>query len=78
LAVLIEKVGSSMMQLSENTLLTLMKALSILVDGKRQNLRILALDICMFICESIGGDNYLTLMNFCLNENEIRSMGTLM
>jgi len=66
------------MQLGENTLTTLMKSLSHLVDGKRQNLRNSALDICMFICESIGSDNYLTLMNFCLKEDEVRSMGTSM
>ena len=46
-----------------------MKSLSCLVDGKRQNLRNSALDICMFICESIGSDNYLSLMNFCLKED---------
>jgi len=66
------------MGLSENTLSILMKSLSYLVDGKRQNLRNSALDICMFICDSIGSDNYLTLMNFCLKEEEIKSMGNSM
>ena len=78
MAVLIEKVASGLMQLSENTLTTLMISLSQLVDGKRQNLRNSALDICMFICESIGGDNYLTLMNFCLKEDSVNSMGSSM
>lgn len=43
-----------------------MKCLSTLIDGKRQNLRVAALDICISMCKSIGSDNYLQLMQFCL------------
>lgn len=69
LAALLQKVGSGIMQLSEDTLTRIMKALSTMVDGKRQTLRTSALDICMFVCESIGSDNYLKLMQFCLVED---------
>lgn len=66
MAVLIQNVGAGIMQLNENTLSSLMKCLSTLVDGKRKNLKNSALDICIFICNAIGSDNYMKLMQFCL------------
>jgi hypothetical protein len=63
---LIKKIGPGVMSLNENSLMTLMKCLSILVDGKRQSISKNALDICIFICQSIGSENYLKLMQFCL------------
>jgi hypothetical protein len=51
-----------------------MKALSAMVDGKRQTLCNSGLDICMFICESIGGENYMSLMNFCLSPQSVETM----
>ena len=43
-----------------------MKCLASLIDGKRKNLKTSALDICIFACNAIGGENYLKLMQFCL------------
>jgi hypothetical protein len=74
LGALIQKVGNKVMMLSENTLTTLMRALSAMVDGKRQTLCNSSLDICMFICESIGGENYMSLMNFCLSPQSVETM----
>lgn len=66
------------MQLGENTLMTLMRCFSALIDGKRQNLSKQSLDICMFICQSIGSENYMKLMQFCLKPEEQQSMGNAM
>lgn len=63
------------MQLSENTLMGLMKCFYTLVDGKRQNLSKQTLDICMFICQAIGSENFLKLMQYCLKPEEQQSMG---
>jgi hypothetical protein len=66
------------MQLSENTLTTLMRSLMFTIDGKRQTLRTQILDICIFICEAITSGNYLQLMQFCLKEDEVKTMGMAM
>jgi molybdopterin converting factor small subunit len=66
LAVLIQKIGGSFVQLNHTTLQELMKNLLSLVDGKRQNLRNLGLDICLSIYANIGSENYLSLMNYSL------------
>lgn len=49
-----------------------------LINGKRQNLRNQALDLCLFIYKNIGCENYLVLMNKFLNENETQTMGNSM
>ena len=66
LAKLIEKVGQQIGQLNPDTLQELMKALQVLIEGKRQNLHNQALDICLYIYNLIGSENYLYLMNFSL------------
>lgn len=55
-----------------------MKCLSNLIDGKRKNISNSVLDICIFICNSIGSDNYLQLMQYCLQAEEVQIMGSSM
>lgn len=55
-----------------------MKNLCGLVDGKRQNLRNQGLDICLYIYNLIGSENYLSLMNYALKPEEINIMGSSM
>lgn len=74
LEALVQKIGSGVMQLSENTLMGLMKCFSNLVDGKRQNMSKQTLDICMFVCQAIGSENYLKLIQYCLTPEEQQSM----
>jgi hypothetical protein len=78
LARLIENIGGSIIYLSPPTLQTLMKNLSLLAEGKRQNLHNQALDICLYIFNLMGRDNFLNLMNFSLNQQEIQMMGQTM
>ena len=46
-----------------------------MIKGKRQNHKNSSLDICMVIYSHIGSDNYLSLMNFALAEEDIQTMG---
>jgi uncharacterized protein (DUF1697 family) len=55
-----------------------MKGLSFLINGKRNNMRNTSLDICMFIFGQIGSENYLQLMNYALDEQEVAAMGQAM
>lgn len=66
LARLIENIGNSFVHLNPETLQNIMKNLAGLIDGKRQNLRNQGLDICLFIYNLIGSENYLSLMNYSL------------
>jgi hypothetical protein len=54
LAAMVAGVGGGLTQLNPVTLQTLMKALSLLIEGKRNNLRTNALDICLYIFNQIG------------------------
>jgi hypothetical protein len=47
-------IGNSLTQLSPGTLQMLMKGMSLLVGGKRNNMKTSALDVCVFICNQIG------------------------
>ena len=49
-----------------------------LIKGKRENLKINALDICMFVYSQIGSDNYLNLMNYSLQPEDVQAMGVAM
>lgn len=66
------------MHLNPETLQNIMKNLSGLVEGKRQNLRNQGLDICLYIYNLIGSENYLSLMNYSLKSEEVNSMGASM
>ena len=78
LARLIEKVGPSITQLSPATLQCLMQSLIILIKGKRENLKTSALDVCMFIYGQIGADNYMNLMQYSFQNEDIQIMGNAM
>lgn len=54
LAAMVAGVGGGLTQLNPVTLQTLVKALSLLIEGKRNNLRTNALDICLYIFNQIG------------------------
>jgi hypothetical protein len=54
LSVVIMNIGNSLTQLSPGTLQMLMKGMSLLVGGKRNNMKTSALDVCVFICNQIG------------------------
>ena len=75
LATMLQKIGGSLTQMNPNTLQGMMRGLSLMINGKRNNMRGHALDICLFIYNQIGAENYLQLMNYSLSEGEVRSMG---
>jgi hypothetical protein len=52
--------------------------MSLLINGKRNNMKTSALDVCVFICNQIGSENYMQLMNYSLNQQEILEMGKAM
>lgn len=66
LARLVENIGGSLIHLTPDTLQNVMKNLFGLIDGKRQNLKNQGLDICLYIYNLIGSENYLSLMNYSL------------
>ena len=66
LATMLMKFGGSLMQMNPNTLQGLMRGMSLLVNGKRNDFRTNALDICLYIYNQIGAENYLQLMNYSL------------
>ena len=49
-----------------------------MIKGKRQNLHNQALDMCIYIYNLIGNENYLYLMNFSLPAEEVAVMGNAM
>lgn len=78
LARLVENIGGSLVHLTPDTLQNVMKNLYGLIDGKRQNLKNQGLDICLYIYNLIGSENYLSLMNYSLKPEEINIMGNAM
>ena len=60
-------IGGALTQINPGTLQTIMKGMSLLINGKRNNLKTSALDVCIFIFNQIGSENYLQLMNYSLN-----------
>jgi hypothetical protein len=75
LSVILQNLSGAITQLNPNTLQILMKGLSYLIDGKRNNMKTSALDICLFIFGQIGSENFIQLMNYSLPENAVGSMG---
>jgi len=51
---MIMNIGNSLTQMNPGTLQILMKGMSLLINGKRNNMKTSALDICMFIYNQIG------------------------
>jgi hypothetical protein len=78
LARLIENIGASIIYLKPETLQNIMKNLYSLIDGKRQNLRNQGLDICLYMYNLMGSENYLSLMNYSLKAEEVQAMGQSM
>jgi hypothetical protein len=47
-------VGAALTQLNSTTLQMIMKAMSLLTNGKRNNMKTSALDVCVFVYNQIG------------------------
>jgi hypothetical protein len=68
LAKLIENIGSQLTMLKPETLQYLMKALAYLIDGKRPNTKQWTNQICFYIYNLIGNENYYNLMTYVLTK----------
>lgn len=66
---IISNIGGNMTQINPSTLQMIMKGMYFLINGKRNNMKTGALDICIFIYNQIGSENYLQLMNFSLAQD---------
>jgi hypothetical protein len=75
---MIMNINSSLTQINPNTLQTLMKGMSLLIGGKRNNMRTSALDVCIYICTQIGSENFLQLLNYSLPQQEVMTVGQAM
>jgi hypothetical protein len=78
LSVLVMNIGNSLTQINPNTLQMLMKGMSFLINGKRNNMKTSALDVCVFICNQIGSENFLQLLNYSLSQEEVNFLGQAM
>jgi hypothetical protein len=78
LAAILQNIGPSLTQIHPNTLQILMKSLSLLINGKRNNMKTSALDVCIFMCNQMGSENFLQLMNYSLDQSETMIMGQQM
>jgi hypothetical protein len=78
LSVIIMNIGAALTQLNPNTLQILTKGMSLHINGKRNNMKTSALDVCIFIFNQIGSENYMQLMNYSLNQHEIMAMSQAM
>lgn len=78
LARIIQNVKHSIMQLSPDALQNMMKNLFTVIDGKRQNLKNSGLDICLYIYNLLGSQNYMSLMNYSLKPEEVQAMAMAM
>jgi hypothetical protein len=61
-------IGKNLTQINPSTLQIIMRGMSFLINGKRNNMKTYALDICLTIFSQIGSENYLQLMNYSLSE----------
>lgn len=75
---MIMNIGPSLTQINPGTLQILMKGMSLLVNGKRNNMKTSALDVCVFIYNQIGSENFLQLLNYSLSQQEVMSVGQAM
>ena len=68
LAAILNNLSGALTQINPNTLQVIMKGMSYLIHGKRNNMKTSALDVCLFIFNNIGSENYLQLLwNFLLS-----------
>lgn len=75
---LVQNIGPNVIKLKPETLKVLTEQMSNLIRGTRQNMKTHALDICMFVYNQIGKDNYIQLMNFSLTPEDIEIMARCM
>lgn len=78
MAKLIENLGGGLAQLKPETLQKVMKSLTFLLDGKRQNTKNWSVQICMYIYNLIGNQNYYNMMMYVLSPEEVQVINTLM
>ena len=78
LSVILMNINSALTQINPNTLQTLMKGMSLLINGKRNNMRTSALDVCIYMCTQIGSENFLQLLNYSLSQPEVMTVGQAM
>ena len=78
LSILIQNIGQGIMQMNPEVLKKIICSLEMLIEGKRQNMKNKSLDICMFIYNVIGCENYLNLMNYSLQAEQVQIMGCAM
>lgn len=75
---ILANLGNTITQINPNTLQIVMRGLDLLINGKRNSMKTCALDICIQIYTAIGSENYLQLMNYSLDQNQVNSMGQAM
>lgn len=75
---ILNNLSAALTQINPNTLSHIMKGMSYLINGKRNNMKTSALDVCLFIFNNIGSENYLQLMNFALDPQQVKEMGEAM
>lgn len=78
LAGILSSLSASLTQINPSTLQIIMKGMHYLITGKRNTMKTSALDVCIFIFNQIGSENYLQLMNYSLQQNEVAVMGQAM
>lgn len=78
LAGILSQLSASLTQINPNTLQIIMKGMYHLITGKRNSMKTSALDVCIFIYNAIGSENYLQLMNYSLDQNQVTAMGQAM
>jgi hypothetical protein len=66
LAGILSSLSASLTQINPSTLQIIMKGMYFLITGKRNTMKTSALDVCLFIFNQIGSENYLQLMNYSL------------
>ena len=69
---------TSIIQINPNTLQMLMRGMSFLSNGKNNGMKTSALDVCVFIYNQIGSENFLQLLNYSLSQEEVNNMGQAM
>jgi len=69
LAGILSSLSSSLTQINPNTLQVIMRGMFVLITGNRNTLKSSALEVCFFIYNQIGMENYLQLMNYSLPQN---------
>ena len=78
LAGILSSLSGNLTQINPNTLQKIMQGMHYLINGKRNTTKTSALDVCLFIFNNIGAENYLQLMSYSLKESVVLAMGQAM